>query len=251
MHQRHRDQPSGAAMIPRPLRETAAQTSAQLATALGALTAVTLLAHHLDFDTPPAFDRRIRRIAQSRSMNGARVALAPLFPVGLPGGYLTIACSTAHWLGRRRRTGGPAIVTSAWLGWLVHRAVKLGYRRERPPRPMVRRRTDSFPSGHTTGATALAITMALVLHRGGVIPRARATALAAGAPLVMGMYRVIADDHWATDVIGGWLLGGAIALTCTAVLGPRQVASRSSPAGATSASRRRRSVTQSATEATM
>ena len=28
----------------------------------------------------------------------------------------------------------------------------------------------------------------------------------------MGAYRVLADDHWATDVVGGWLVGAAIGL---------------------------------------
>ena len=40
-------------------------------------------------------------------------------------------------------------------------------------------------------------------------------ALAFGAPALMGAYRVLADDHWTTDVIGGWMLGGAmVTLTC-------------------------------------
>jgi membrane-associated phospholipid phosphatase len=90
--------------------------------------------------------------------------------------------------------------------------------RERPRRPGVRRRTDSYPSGHTTGATALALTMAFVLQRHRAMSPRAAMAMAAGVPMLMGSYRVIADDHWATDVFGGWMLGGAIGLTCNAVL---------------------------------
>jgi membrane-associated phospholipid phosphatase len=170
-----------------------------------------LLGLDLDFDDPSAFDRRIRRLARARSMNVARAALSPLFLVGLPGGFITIAHATAYWLRRKRRRGGPAIVTAAWLGWLAHRTVKLGYRRERPLRPGVRRRTDSYPSGHTTGTTALALTLAYVLRRERLVSFGRAAAIAIVPPAAMGAYRVIADDHWATDVIGGWLLGGAIA----------------------------------------
>ena len=40
-----------------------------------------------------------------------------------------------------------------------------------------------------------------------------ALALGVALPGLMGASRVLADDHWATDVIGGWLLGGAIAGT--------------------------------------
>jgi undecaprenyl-diphosphatase len=122
-----------------------------------------------------------------------------------------MAYATARWLHRRGHHGAGAIVGSAWLGWLIHRAVKVVLVRERPPHQRSRVRLDSFPSGHTTGATALAVTTAIVLHREGLISVRRAAALAFGAPLLMGTYRVLADDHWATDVAGGWVLGSAIA----------------------------------------
>lgn len=183
-----------------------------------AATAAALVARSLDYDRPPAIDRRIRRWARVSRTHGVDRILWPLFPLGLPGGYITIAYVLAHRLHRAKRRGGPAIVTSAWLGWLVHRAVKLAYERERPRRRNSRRRSDSYPSGHTTGATALSVTSAYVLAREGVISTRAAVAIGSGAPLLMGAYRVIADDHWATDVAGGWLLGGAIGLACNAVL---------------------------------
>ena len=195
-----------------------ARASPQLGIAIGAAGGTVLLARGLDFDRPSAFDRRVRRAAQAPAMDGARRVLAPLFPIGLPAGYLTVAYATSHWLRRRGGRGGPAIVTAAWLGWLVQRVVKLGYHRERPRRPRVRRRTDSYPSGHTTGATALALTLAYVLFNDGHISARRAATIAIGAPVLMGAYRVIADDHWATDVVGGWLLGAAIGLACNALL---------------------------------
>ena len=191
------------------------------AAAIAAVSATALLARQLDFDDAGAVDRRVRHLAQSPAMDSARFALWPLFPLGLPGGYLTIAYATARWLHRRRRGGGPRIVTAAWLGWLVHRAVKLGYRRERPRRADKRRRTDSFPSGHTTGTTALALTTAYVLYDQRLVSARRAAVIAVGGPLAMGAYRVIADDHWMTDVVGGWMLGAAIALSCGATLAER------------------------------
>jgi len=177
-----------------------------------------LLARGLRDDDPPWIDRRARRLARTRQMRRARTLLSPLFPLGLPGGYITIAHLTARALRRRGERGGPAIVSSAWLGWLVHRAAKLVYTRERPHSRGVRRRTDSYPSGHTTGATALALSIAYVLRRERLISRPRAIAVASIPAIVMGAYRIIDDEHWATDVIGGWLLGGAIALGSIAVL---------------------------------
>jgi membrane-associated phospholipid phosphatase len=168
------------------------------------------------FASPPAFDVAIRRVALTSGVRALRKPLWPLFPIGLPGGYITVAYATAHCLKRRGQHGGSAIVMSAWLGWLVHRGVKLILVRERPPERGRKRRFDSYPSGHTTGATALALTMARVLHREGAITNREAMAIAAGAPLVMGAYRVIADDHWATDVLAGWVLGAAISLMVSA-----------------------------------
>jgi membrane-associated phospholipid phosphatase len=177
-----------------------------------------MIARSLRDSDPPLIDRRARRIARSRPMRVAARILWPLFPLGLPAVYIGIAHATARALHRRGRRGGLAIVTSAWLGWLVHRALKLVYTRERPRRRGVKRRTDSYPSGHTTGATALAITMAYVLRRRRLISLPRAVAIASIAPATMGVYRLIDDEHWVTDVVGGWLLGGAIGVTCNAAL---------------------------------
>lgn len=183
-----------------------------------ALGATMLVAGLLRDGNPPSIDRRARRVARSRRGRALDRMLSPLFPIGLPGGYITIAYATAHALHRREKRGGPAIVTSAWVGWLVHRAAKLVYARERPRRPRVKRRWDSYPSGHTTGATALSLTTAYVLHRRGLISLPRAATLGTLPPIVMGAYRVISEEHWATDVVGGWLLGGAIAFACNAAL---------------------------------
>lgn len=187
--------------------------------ALASAAGMTLLARELDFERPTRLDRLVRERTHSLRAAGARSALAPMFALGLPGGYITIAHLTARWLRRRNAHGGPAIVSSAWLGWLVHRAAKLVYSRKRPPSPRVRHRTDSYPSGHTTGATAFALTTALVLERQGLMSRGRARTLAIGAPIAMGAYRVIDDEHWFTDVIGGWLLGAAIGIGCDVALG--------------------------------
>jgi membrane-associated phospholipid phosphatase len=144
--------------------------------------------------------------------------LAPLFPLGMPGGYITMAYAIAHWLHRRRDRGGPAIVTAGWAGWLSQRIAKELFIRERPRRRGVPRRIESFPSGHTTGTTAFALTAAYVLRRDGLITAPAAALLGAGGPLLMGAYRVIDDEHWMSDVLAGWLLGAAVGLTCCATL---------------------------------
>jgi membrane-associated phospholipid phosphatase len=192
---------------------------AAVATAAAAAGVATLLARCVGEHRAPFIDRRIRRAMQTPAAERTRELLSPLFPIGLPGAFIPAAHLVARRLERRGLAGGPAIVAAAWLGWLGQRGVKFVYRRERPRRRGVRRRTDSYPSGHTTGITAVALTTAAVLARRDVISRRTARRIAVGAPAVMGAYRVISDEHWATDVLGGWLYGAAIALSCTALLG--------------------------------
>jgi undecaprenyl-diphosphatase len=200
------------AAVARPRRADALATAALAAAGVFVLGAV------LPLDRQPALDRWIRRRASAPGPRRASKILAPLFPLGLPGGYITISYLLARSLRRRRRSGGPALVTAAWAGWLVHRGVKLVFVRERPRSPGGRRRVDSYPSGHTTGTTALAVTTARVLARHGMISARRAALIGIGAPLTMGIYRIIDDEHWATDVLGGWLLGSSIAVACDALL---------------------------------
>jgi membrane-associated phospholipid phosphatase len=199
--------------------------ASDLALAAVAAGGFALLAGMLAPRDPTLIDRWVRRRSRGPALRRASKVMAPLFLAGLPGGYIAIAYALARALRRRRRAGGPAIVTAAWAGWLVHRGAKLMLVRERPRKRGARLRTDSYPSGHTTGTTALAVTAARILAREGLITNRRALTLELGAPAVMGIYRVLDDEHWATDVLGGWLLGSSIALVCDALLsdlgGPR------------------------------
>jgi undecaprenyl-diphosphatase len=192
------------------LRRVSTNRSSPLPLVIAAASGMLLLAVAIEFDEPPRLDLRVRRVARSPRLRPVATLLRPLFPVGLPGGYITIAHLVERHVARRTGRAAPEIPLSAWAGWLVHRGFKVFYRRVRPPRPGAPRRTDSYPSGHTTGATALALTMAHVLARRRLLSTRAALALGVLPPVVMGAYRVLADDHWATDVMGGWLLGGAI-----------------------------------------
>ena len=74
--------------------------------------------------------------------------------------------------------------------WLVNR--------ERPDQDR-NRANSSFPSGHATGAAALAV---LVARRHG-----RLGWLAWGAALFIGLSRIYLGRHFPSDVVSGYLLG--------------------------------------------
>lgn len=71
--------------------------------------------------------------------------------------------------------------------------------------------TYSFPSAHATTSSAVCCTVGYLLFRERIISRAVANAVAVLVFVMIGISRVYLNVHWATDVLGGWCLGLAIA----------------------------------------
>jgi membrane-associated phospholipid phosphatase len=74
----------------------------------------------------------------------------------------------------------------------------------------------SFPSGHSTGSMAVAIVLSYVAIQRRIAPRVIVPASAAFV-LLVGFSRMYLDLHWASDVIGGWLVGAAFGIGCCAL----------------------------------
>ena len=192
-----------------------------LAGATAATAVFVALAGVAALDEPTALDRAVHDLAERGYSRAIEIVLSPIEIVGLPGLYIPIAVLIARRLRQHRRRGGPAIVASAATGWLALRVTRLVYQRTRPPRPPHRRpkSESSFPSGHTTGITALSVGSAIVLARSRALSARAALGIGLGAPLLTGFNRVYVREHWVTDVFGGWLLGGAVGLACAALRG--------------------------------
>lgn len=190
----------------------------ELAAAAAAGVGFAALARVAALSEPTRLDRIVHDLAVSAYRRPLELAQIPIEIVGLPVVYLPLAALVARRLGRRHRRPR-VIVTAAAAGWIALRITRLIYSRTRPPRPPHRapKRESSFPSGHTTGLTALATTAALVLEREQILSPAIARALLVGVPLVVGFNRIYVREHWLTDVIGGWLLGAGVALTCLGI----------------------------------
>ena len=120
------------------------------------------------------------------------------------------------WAWRRRGLGTRALwaIITVLLGWGLSNLVKLLVGRARP---VVQHAVDhapgySFPSGHATNTTIAAIVL-LVLLRPLLRRRGRTVAvvLAVAAVLLIGLDRVLLGAHYPSDVLGGYLLGAALA----------------------------------------
>ena len=92
--------------------------------------------------------------------------------------------------------------------------------RGRPPVALhlVSETDASFPSGHATDATALYVTLALVIAIYALRRPLVRIACVLGSGLVVGAVgasRLFLGVHWPTDVLAGWALGASVAVLVT------------------------------------
>ncbi|MFH9602619.1 phosphatase PAP2 family protein [Streptomyces rochei] len=110
---------------------------------------------------------------------------------------------TAVWLG-----------TACLLGSLLQQLLKAAVDRARPvwPDPVDSAHFAAFPSGHAMTATFVCGLLVWLVHHYGAADGVRRAALAAAVISVagVGVTRVWLGVHWATDVLGGWLLGALV-----------------------------------------
>lgn len=121
--------------------------------------------------------------------------------------------AAALWRYRGRRVtaavlAAPVLASGAIIG------MKHFFHRSRPAGALQHLELSfSFPSGHTMAATAVLLTTAYVLAREEMAPR-WTLAVAAALAFGVGLSRLYLDVHWATDVLGGWSMGLALAAAC-------------------------------------
>ena len=132
---------------------------------------------------------------------------------------VTIAAALV--LGLRHRGREAAMLASAVAGGaLALPILKALFDRPRPDLlwHLVVQGDWSFPSGHAMGSMILYPLLGYIA--GTTRGPARAGLLAALGvilSLLIGMSRVVLGVHWASDVVGGWLIGGAVLLAALGI----------------------------------
>lgn len=138
------------------------------------------------------------------------------------GGYtvltIVIVATLAYlWMARQGRVALFVLAAAGGaLFWIV--TLKLGIARPRPelvPHYMAAT-SPSFPSGHSTAAAAIYLTLGALLARFQTRRRLRAffIGLAVVLTVLVGLSRVYLGVHWPSDVVAGWTLGGGWAVAC-------------------------------------
>ncbi|MBN8843416.1 MAG: phosphatase PAP2 family protein [Sphingomonadales bacterium] len=113
-----------------------------------------------------------------------------------------------HWCGRRC---GIALAGAALLSNLASNGLKIAFGRARPDiiEHLDHVNSASYPSGHATSAAVVYLLLAWLAP-----PRWRPLAwtLAVVMIILNGFSRIMLGVHWASDIVGGTMLGAAFAL---------------------------------------
>lgn len=94
--------------------------------------------------------------------------------------------------------------------------LKQGFEVLRPPIGLQHSKSFAFPSGHTTATATFAAVLGYLALRERIAPIAYITA-GAVLTLIVAVSRMYLDMHWASDVIGGILIGATFATGCCAL----------------------------------
>ncbi|HYO79585.1 MAG TPA: phosphatase PAP2 family protein [Thermoanaerobaculia bacterium] len=156
--------------------------------------------------TAPADHDLHERIAVDEE-HPARDVAERVSPLGKWWTYVPLATIAAAYVAVKaeRHAGGAAILTAAVAAALINK--RFDDLLDQPPAPPGRDTPDHpvFPSGHTFGTSAVALTAAYVLSREELAAAYVVFPAALTLPLISATARLMEEKHWVSDIAGGVL----------------------------------------------
>ena len=147
-------------------------------------------------------------------------AMLDMTALGGVAGLTVLTLIVAGYLIMARKAATAAFVVGAISGGaLFSTLLKQFFNRPRPEvvAHLVEVSTTSFPSGHAMNSAVVYLTLGALLARTHSEYRLRIYILGVAIflTLTIGISRVYLGVHWPSDVIAGWMVGGAWATTCS------------------------------------
>lgn len=129
------------------------------------------------------------------------------------------AVGISIWFGTRRHRPVIFLAVTGVIGGLISTGVKVLVGRPRPEldEPLAQALGKSFPSGHAMASVVMyGVLLLVVLPLVTVAWRPILVAATGLMVLGIGVSRLVLGVHFITDVVGGWVLGGAWLAASTA-----------------------------------
>lgn len=162
------------------------------------------------------FDDRIRGYFPRYRRSRTKRTTKTLGPIGKTWLQLTVTGGVAAYLLMRGKgwDSAGAVVLSSVAAYGASAAAEEFLPRRHAPWGRMSVTEPSFPSGHALRAATVTLVTAYVLIRENVGHRKVAVPIALVIPPLTALHALYLDRHWATDIVGGWLGGVAIATAC-------------------------------------
>jgi undecaprenyl-diphosphatase len=169
-------------------------------------------------------DAAIIELVRAPALHDALSPLARITELGSTWAIIIVGALVllVGWLSGRPRDGVAGALTIT-IGSLIIAILKRVFERVRPDLdPVIVALGYSFPSGHAANSMVAYGVLGVLVAR---LPWPAAIRVAIDVVLALivfdvGLSRVWLGVHYPTDVVGGWLLGGAIVLTYAALTLP-------------------------------
>lgn len=179
-------------------------------TALAGLGALVLRGATRSFDD--AIRAQFPRYRRSRTKHTTET----LGPIGKTWLHLTVTGGVAGYLLLKGKGADSAttVLLSSLAAYGASGAAERFLPRRHAPWGRLSVTEPSFPSGHALRAATVTLVTGYVLVRENVCHRNVAIPVALAVPPLTALHALYLDRHWATDIVGGWLGGVAIATAC-------------------------------------